>query len=72
YDLAVKKHRRTTAGVSGLDMDQIVDFIGGFLDGTPANPRKDISWIGIEKLPDPPTLTGQRSCEYLLSCSGVC
>jgi hypothetical protein len=43
YDRAVKTQQRTTVGVSGLEMDQIVNFIGAFLDGVPANPRKDIS-----------------------------
>ena len=43
YDLALKKQQRTTVGVSGLDMDQVVEFIGAFLDGTPENPRQDIA-----------------------------
>jgi hypothetical protein len=43
YELAVKTQQRTTVGVSGLETDQIVDFIGAFLDGVPANPREDIS-----------------------------
>jgi len=43
YDLAVKTQQRTTVGVSGLEMDQIVNFIGAFLDSIPANPREDIS-----------------------------
>ena len=43
YDQAVKQRGRTTAGVSGLDMDTIVDFIGAFLDRVPPNPRKDLS-----------------------------
>ena len=43
YDLALKKQQRTTVGVSGLDMDQVVEFIGAFLDGTPGNPRQDIA-----------------------------
>ncbi len=42
YDLAVKKHHRTTVGVSGMDIETIVDFIKAFLDGIPQNPRKDI------------------------------
>ncbi|MBW2657750.1 MAG: hypothetical protein JRC59_08650 [Deltaproteobacteria bacterium] len=42
YDLAVKTQQRTTVGVSGLEMDQIVNFIGAFLDSDPANPREDI------------------------------
>jgi hypothetical protein len=43
YDLALKTRQRTTVGVSGLEMEQIVDFIGAFLDGTPENPRQDIA-----------------------------
>ena len=43
YDLALKKQKRTTVGVSGLEMDQIVDFVGAFLDSVPANPREDIA-----------------------------
>ena len=43
YELAVKTQQRTTVGVSGLEMDQIVNFIGAFLDSVPANPREDIS-----------------------------
>jgi len=43
YDLALKKLQRTTVGVSGLDMKQIVEFIGAFLDGLPENPRQDIA-----------------------------
>lgn len=43
YDLAVKKKERTTVGVSGLGLEQIVDFVGAFLDGLPENPRQDLS-----------------------------
>ena len=43
YDLALKKQQRTTVGVSGLDMEQVVEFIGAFLDGIPENPRQDIA-----------------------------
>lgn len=43
YDLAVKKQKRTTVGVSGLELAQIVEFIGAFIDSVPANPREDIS-----------------------------
>jgi len=43
YDLAVKKRGRTTVGVSGMDLEQIVDFVADFLDGIPANPRQDLS-----------------------------
>jgi hypothetical protein len=43
YDMALKKQQRTTVGVSGLDMAQVVEFIGAFLDDTPQNPRQDIA-----------------------------
>ena len=43
YELAVKNQQRTTVGVSGIDLDQIVEFIGAFLDRIPANPRDDMS-----------------------------
>jgi hypothetical protein len=43
YELALKQRGRTTVGVSGLDMETIVDFIGAFLDGIPPNPHKDLS-----------------------------
>lgn len=43
YELALKQRGRTTVGVSGLDMETIVDFIGAFLDGIPPNPSKDLS-----------------------------
>jgi len=42
YDLALKAHQRTTVGVSGLEMEQIVEFIAAFLDGTSENPWQDI------------------------------
>ena len=43
YDMAVQKRGRTTFGVSGLEIDQIVELIGTFLQGkTPDNPRDDI------------------------------
>ena len=44
YELAVQKRGRTTFGVSGLEIDQIADFICAFLAGrTPDNPRDDIA-----------------------------
>ena len=44
YELAVQKRGRTTFGVSGLEIDQIADFICAFLTGrTPDNPRDDIA-----------------------------
>lgn len=45
YEVAVEKRGRTTVGISGLDMNQIGDFISEFLLGnTPENPRSDISF----------------------------
>ena len=43
YDMALKKNQRTTVGVSGLEFNQIVEFIGAFIDGVPDNPRGDLS-----------------------------
>ena len=43
YDEALKQCSRTTFGVSGLDMDQIVEFIADFLDGTTDNPSQTLS-----------------------------
>ncbi len=44
YELAVQKRGRTTFGMSGLEIGQIVDFICAFLRGkTPDNPRSDIA-----------------------------
>ena len=44
YELAIQNRGRTTFGVSGLEIDQIVEFICAFLVGrTPDNPRGDIA-----------------------------
>ncbi len=44
YDMALVKRGRTTVGVSGIDLDGIIDFIGELLTGkTPENPRTDVS-----------------------------
>jgi hypothetical protein len=43
YELALKTRQRTTVGVSGLEIKQVVEFIGAFLDGIPENPRQDIA-----------------------------
>ena len=44
YDEAVAKRKRTTVGVSGLDIDAIPDFLCSFFDGgVPQIPRQDIS-----------------------------
>lgn len=43
YDLAVERRGRTTVGLSGLDIETIGDFLGGFIGGSiPENPRKDV------------------------------
>ncbi|MBN1571885.1 MAG: hypothetical protein JW984_01675 [Deltaproteobacteria bacterium] len=43
YDMALDKRGRTTVGISGIDLDRIVDFIGAFFDGgAPQNPRGDM------------------------------
>lgn len=43
YDLAVERRGRTTVGVSGLDIEAISDFLGGFIGGSiPENPHKDV------------------------------
>lgn len=47
YNLAIKKRGRTTVGVSGLELEEIGDFISAFLDGDiPENPREDLP-LGI-------------------------
>ncbi|UCE51829.1 MAG: hypothetical protein JSV31_21580 [Desulfobacterales bacterium] len=43
YELALKQRGRTTVGLSGLDMETIVDFNGAFFDGISPNPPKDLS-----------------------------
>ena len=51
YDLAVNKRGRTTAGISGLDPDELGSFIGSFLDGgVPTSPRQDVSSVTMFKL----------------------
>jgi len=43
YDMAVAGRRRTTVGVSGIDLEALGDFLYAFLGGTePENPRDDI------------------------------
>jgi len=42
YDIAVAKRGRTTVGVSGVDVDNLADFISSFLtDKQPQNPNPD-------------------------------
>lgn len=44
YDMAVAKRKRTTVGVSKLDLEGITNFLAAFLrDGTPSNLRADVS-----------------------------
>lgn len=44
YDLAVQKRERTTVGVSGVELDNLCEFICAFLKGKPPeNPRDDIA-----------------------------
>ncbi len=44
YDISVEKRGRTTVGASGLEIDQVVDFICEFIAGNePVNPRGDIA-----------------------------
>jgi len=55
YDLAFEKRRRTTFGASGLEINEAVRFLGGWLDvgqsGTPAVPgSKDLSPEALVKL----------------------
>jgi hypothetical protein len=43
YDMAVNKRQRTTVGVSGIDLENLGDFIYAFVKGEPPqNPRNDI------------------------------
>ena len=43
YDMAVARRQRTTVGVSGIDLEALVDFIYAFVRGEePENPRNDI------------------------------
>ena len=44
YDLALEKRGRTTVGVSGLEINQVGDFLCAFLLGnTPENPCPDLA-----------------------------
>jgi hypothetical protein len=43
YDMGVARRRRTTVGVSGLELEVLCDFIYSFVKGAwPENPRDDI------------------------------
>ena len=43
YDEGLKRRGRTTFGVSGFDLETIVEFIPAFLDGPPDNPSNTLS-----------------------------
>lgn len=43
YALALEHRRRSTFGVSGLEIDAVAEFLHGFLDGLPDNPKPEIS-----------------------------
>ena len=44
YDRAVAKRKRTTVGISRIELDSLVDFICAFAEGgEPENPRKDLA-----------------------------
>jgi hypothetical protein len=43
YDMAVNKRLRTTVGISGIDLENLGDFLYAFVrGGPPPNPRQDI------------------------------
>jgi hypothetical protein len=43
YDMAIAKRKRTTVGVSGINLDALGDFLYAFVKGTmPENPRGDV------------------------------
>ncbi|MDA3785906.1 MAG: hypothetical protein PF568_03310 [Deltaproteobacteria bacterium] len=50
YDLALQKYGRTTVGVSGMDLPEVADFLGAFLQGRPANPPEDMALADSLKL----------------------
>jgi hypothetical protein len=51
YDMAVAKRQRTTVGVSGIDLEELCDFIYAFAMGEePENPRDDMSLAYTLKL----------------------
>jgi hypothetical protein len=51
YDMAVSRRKRTTVGVSGIDLEALGDFIYAFVKGTePENPRDDIPLANTLKL----------------------
>lgn len=51
YDMAVNKRQRTTVGVSGIDLEDLADFIYAFVQGeSPKNPRDDLPLANTLKL----------------------
>jgi hypothetical protein len=51
YNMAVTRRKRTTVGVSGIDLEALGDFIYTFVKGKePKNPRDDISLAYMLKL----------------------
>ncbi len=51
YDMGVARRKRTTVGVSGVDLDMLGDFIYTFVRGEePKNPRNDIPLVYTLKL----------------------
>jgi hypothetical protein len=51
YDMALAKRKRTTVGISRINLDNIGDFIYAFVKGTmPENPRQDIPIVSTLKL----------------------
>ncbi len=43
YNLSFDKRGRTTFGLSGLDIKEAVEFLSGFIEGNPKNPREDMT-----------------------------
>lgn len=51
YDIAVAKRNRTTVGASGIELENLADFIYAFLEGDePENPRDDVPLSNTLKL----------------------
>lgn len=51
YNQTLKEHGRTTVGVSGLEPQQIGEFLAAFLEGDPpGNPRPDMGLPWVVKL----------------------
>ena len=43
YNLSFDQRGRTTFGLSGLDIKEAVEFLSGFIEGNPKNPREDMT-----------------------------